>query len=116
MGVTLGHIMPIILDYWVVALITGVLAGYLVRGVSGSKKVGVVAGILICMAICIMPCIDSPRCIECDATMKYGQAYCGECGTENEVESILREYECEVCGRRISSKYKLCTNCGTAIN
>lgn len=101
--------------YIIVALVGAVIAGYIASALSGSKNIGIIAGILVAMFICLVPYMKSPRCESCNAKMKFGESYCTECGHQQEPADVFDTVKCNNCGRRVDKDSKHCGYCGNII-
>lgn len=114
---TIGLALDIFKNYILIALIAGVIAGYIISGLTGKRMIGVITGILIALVICVIPYLSlQPKCESCGTDMKYGQNYCNICGNYQESGDIFGKIECKNCDRRIDKESKICSYCGTKID
>lgn len=103
-------------NYALMALIAAIITGYIVSGLTGKKGIGIIAGVIVALIICIIPYISGPECEDCGADMKYGQNYCTVCGHYQHTGDIFGKIECEACGRRIDKNSTVCGYCGVPVN
>ena len=109
------NIMMIIKDYIIIALVGGVIAGYLVSSISGQRIIGMIAGILIAIGILFIPYLGENNCEQCGAKMQMGYSYCQECGAENNSNNITGRVECSNCNRKIDGDSNICGYCGASL-
>lgn len=103
-------------DYSLIALVAAIIGGYIINALSGSRKLGIVAGVIIALFILILPYNIRPKCEQCNETMVYGEKYCSDCGYEQETGNFSGKIECPKCDRRIDKDSNTCSYCGVNLH
>lgn len=104
-------------NYALIALVAGVIAGYIISGLSGKKSIGIIGGTIVILVICLIPYLSmQPKCESCGGDMQYGQNYCNTCGNYQETGDIFGKIQCKNCDRRIDKDSEICSYCGVKVN
>lgn len=115
MDITLDTILTILRSYGFVALVGGVIFGYIVSGLTGSSKLGKIAGIIAIIFLILIPTMQAPKCDDCGASMQFGENYCSTCGYYQQTEDIFGQIKCEICSSKIDADSIVCGKCGAKI-
>ena len=115
MEITLDTVLTLFRSYGLVALVGGVIFGYIVSGLTGSGRIGKIAGLLAVLFLFLVPTMQSPKCDDCGASMQFGENYCSTCGYYQQTEDIFGKIKCEICESKIDADSVICGKCGAKI-
>ena len=116
MSISSNMIIEVVKDYGLLALIGGLIIGYVVNALSGGRYTGRVIGVLAVIVFLAIPIFRPLECEKCGATMQYGHSFCSKCGNEQENGNLLGKIKCEYCDSKIDADANVCGYCGKPVD
>ena len=116
MSISSNLILEVLKDYGIVALVGGILLGYVVNSLTGGRNTGRFIGLLFVIVFLAIPIFRPLECEACGAQMQYGHTFCSTCGHEQDNGNILGKIKCWNCNSSMDKDDKICGYCGCLIS